>query len=85
MSLKLKISDSIANINAASWDALVGNVPLLSHAFLSALETSGSVGVETGWQASPIFVFDDDVLVGAMPLYIKSHSYGEYRMLCRIL
>jgi hypothetical protein len=78
MSLKLQISDSIANINAASWDALVGNVPLLSHAFLSALETSGSVGVETGWQASPIFVFDDDVLVGAMPLYIKSHSYGEY-------
>lgn len=78
MPLKLQISDSIANINAASWDALVGNMPLLSHAFLSALESSGSVGVETGWQASPIFVFDDDVLVGAMPLYIKSHSYGEY-------
>lgn len=78
MPLKLQLSDSISNIDAASWDALVGNFPLLSHAFLSALESSGSVGEETGWQASPIFVFEDDVLVGAMPLYIKSHSYGEY-------
>lgn len=78
MPLKLQITDTIANVDAASWDALVGNMPLLSHAFLTALESSGSVGAETGWQVSPIFVFDGDVLVGAMPLYIKSHSYGEY-------
>jgi predicted N-acyltransferase len=78
MALKLQISDSMSNIDSSSWDALAGNVPLLSHAFLSALESSGSVGAESGWQPSPIFVFDNDLLVGAMPLYIKSHSYGEY-------
>ena len=78
MALKLQISDSINNVDASSWDALAGNVPLLSHAFLSALESSGSVDAENGWQASPIFVFDNDLLVGASPLYIKSHSYGEY-------
>ena len=78
MALKLQISDSINNVDASSWDALAGNVPLLSHAFLSALESSGSVDAESGWQASPIFVFDNDLLVGALPLYIKSHSYGEY-------
>ena len=53
-------------------------MPLLSHAFLSALEDSQSVGKGTGWQPCPMLVFDDEVLVGAMPLYIKSHSYGEY-------
>jgi len=53
-------------------------MPLLSHAFLSALETSGSVGNDSGWQPYPMLVHDADQLVGAMPLYVKSHSYGEY-------
>ena len=78
MSLTLEITDTIQAINAESWDALVGGMPLLSHAFLSALEDSQSVGKGTGWQPCPMLVFDDEVLVGAMPLYIKSHSYGEY-------
>ncbi|ADI30497.1 GNAT family N-acetyltransferase [Methylotenera versatilis] len=78
MSLILEITDSIQQIDAQSWDALVGDMPLLSHAFLSALESSGSVGKGTGWQPYPMLVHDDGKLVGAMPLYIKSHSYGEY-------
>ena len=78
MSLTLEISDSIKAVNPSSWDALVGNIPLLSHAFLSAFEDSKSVGKGTGWQPQPMMVYDADKLVGAMPLYVKSHSYGEY-------
>jgi len=78
MSLTLEITDSVQQIDAQSWDALMGDMPLLSHAFLSALETSGSVGKGTGWQPYPMLVHNDGKLVGAMLLYIKSHSYGEY-------
>jgi len=78
MHLKLHITDTMADVDPASWDTLTGGMPLLSHAFLSALETSGSVGGDTGWQSSHMLVMDDDRLVGAMPLYYKNHSYGEY-------
>jgi hypothetical protein len=78
MRLILEITESIQQVNATDWNALIGNMPLLSHAFLSALETSESVGKGTGWQPSPLLVREDGQLVGAMPLYIKSHSYGEY-------
>jgi predicted N-acyltransferase len=78
MSLIVEISDSIFQVDAKSWDALVADMPLLSHAFLSALEASHSVGSGTGWQPYPMLVHDGEQLVGAMPLYVKSHSYGEY-------
>ncbi len=78
MSLTLKITNSIQQIDASNWNALVGDMPLLSHAFLSALEASNSVGKSTGWQPYPLLVYDNEQLVGAMPLYVKSHSYGEY-------
>lgn len=78
MHLKLQITDTITGVPAADWDALVGDVPLLSHAFLAALETSGSVAAETGWQPAHLLVFDGERLAGAMPLYLKNHSYGEY-------
>ena len=76
--MKLEIADSISQLDSSSWDDLVGGMPLLSHAFLSALEESNSIGKGTGWQSCPMLVFDDKKLVGAMPLYVKSHSYGEY-------
>lgn len=82
MTLILEITDSVQQIDANQWDALAGDMPLLSHAFLSALETSKSVGKGTGWQPYPMLVYDDGQLVGTMPLYVKNHSYGEYRMLC---
>ena len=78
MRLQLQITDNISGISAADWDALSDEVPLLSHAFLEAMETSGSVGAGTGWQPNHLLVFDDKRLVGAMPLYLKHHSYGEY-------
>src|SRR5216684_1100549 len=53
--------------------------PFISHDFLSALEVSQSVRGRTGWQPMHLLAEDaDGVLMGAVPLYVKSHSYGEY-------
>jgi len=78
MCLTLEITDSIQQVDENEWNILVGDMPLLSYAFLWALEDSKSIGVDTGWQPYPMLVYEDGKLVGAMPLYIKSHSYGEY-------
>ena len=76
--LSVEIITSINDIAAADWDNLTDGTPLLSHAFLSALENSGSVGQGTGWNPHPLVVKQAGQLIGAMPLYLKSHSYGEY-------
>ena len=76
--VSIEIQDSYAALDAGQWNTLVGDMPLLSHAFLSAMETSGSVGKGTGWQPYPMLVHAEGQLVGAMPLYLKTHSYGEY-------
>lgn len=78
MRLSIDIKNAISEVDSASWDAIAGDMPLLSHAFLSALEASGSVGDGTGWQPSHLLVLNESQLVGAMPLYLKNHSYGEY-------
>ncbi len=70
MTLKVTLADSVTAVDAESWDALVGGMPLLNHAFLSALETSNSVGKGTGWQSCPMLVFDGEAIVGALPLYV---------------
>jgi predicted N-acyltransferase len=64
--------------NAAEWDALAGSQPFLKHAFLDALETSGCVTDATGWQPRHLGLWRGKRLAAAMPLYLKSHSYGEY-------
>ncbi len=78
--IKARLLDSVSEIDAAAWDRCAGNAnPFMSHAFLSALEHSGSVGRGTGWQATPIVIEDSDgVIVGALPAYFKGHSQGEY-------
>lgn len=83
MALRLEVGEGVAQVPAQAWNALVDGMPLLGHAFLSALETSKSVGAGTGWQPVPLLLYDDVQLIGVMPLYVKYHSYGEYRMLCR--
>lgn len=74
----IEIVDGVAAVDAKQWDHLVGDMPLLRHAFLSAFEQSGAVGHDSGWQACPILLKSGNTLLGAMPLYLKSHSYGEY-------
>ena len=82
--LAIRAVDTLAEIPAAEWDACAvpaggdGN-PFVSHAFLSALETSGSVGRRSGWLPQYLLAETaDGRLLGAVPLYVKSHSYGEY-------
>jgi predicted N-acyltransferase len=74
----LRIVESLAAIAPAAWDALVGDRPLLSHAFLHALHETGCAAPETGWTPRYLTAWRGETLVGAMPLYFKAHSYGEY-------
>jgi predicted N-acyltransferase len=77
---QLEIFDSIAKIPASEWNRLLPRNagPFLNHAFLSALEETGCVGGGTGWQVAHLVLKDQDILVGAIPLYLKRHSYGEF-------
>ena len=68
----------LADIPVQSWDALAPGQPLLSHAFFSALHDSGCASRRTGWVPRFLTAWNGGKLVGAMPLYAKSHSYGEY-------
>ena len=76
----VKVLSSLGDVDAEDWDACAGTAnPFLSHAFLSALEDSGAVTAETGWLPRHLVVEDvEGRVVGAMPLYLKGHSYGEY-------
>jgi uncharacterized protein len=77
--LQVKLVQGIAQIEARTWDACAGpDQPFLSHAFLSALEDSGSAGQRTGWLPLHLVAESGGELVGCAPMYLKSHSYGEY-------
>ena len=74
-----KIASGVSGLNASAWDRLGATDPFVGHAFLAALEDSGSVGPGTGWTPAPILVEDDaGHLVAAAPAYLKTHSQGEY-------
>jgi predicted N-acyltransferase len=78
MSLKLDTLTSLAAIDAPSWNALAGDNPFLKHEFLSALEQSGCVGGDTPWQPCYLTARDERGLAGAIPLYLKYDSHGEF-------
>ena len=69
---------ALDRVEPARWNALAGRQPLLSHAFLSALHETGCASRSTGWQPRYLGAWSGARLVGAMPLYLKTHSYGEY-------
>ena len=75
-----RIAPGVAGLSAAEWDACAGSRdPFVSHAFLSALEDSGSATAKTGWQPLAIAIDGaDGRLAAVMPAYAKSHSQGEY-------
>ncbi|HVC36819.1 MAG TPA: GNAT family N-acetyltransferase [Gammaproteobacteria bacterium] len=78
-SVNVRVHDSIDSIPASDWNCVAGSNPFLRHAFLAALEHSGCVRTQTGWQPQHLSHTDESgCLVGALPLYLKSHSYGEY-------
>ncbi|MWV28776.1 GNAT family N-acetyltransferase [Aurantiacibacter rhizosphaerae] len=78
--LSARIAPAVGSIAQADWDRLAGpDNPFTSHAFLTLLEDSGSVGPGSGWQAAPLLLEDGNGrLVGALPSYLKGHSQGEY-------
>ncbi|MFN6924776.1 MAG: GNAT family N-acetyltransferase [Tabrizicola sp.] len=82
----LTLLDSLTGIAAPDWDALAAPEqatgrpidPFTTHRFLAALESSGSTGPGTGWQARPLVLREGARLLAAAPLYVKTHSQGEY-------
>ena len=86
--LRIRVLPAIADIPAAAWDACANPNsnsqdydynPFISHAFMSALEASGSATARTGWQPQHLVAeTEDGAVLGAAPAYLKSHSRGEY-------
>ena len=75
-----RILESIAQIDARSWNALAGSAqPFLRHEFLLALEQSGCAAARTGWTPRHLIIEDaEGVPAAAMPLFRKAHSRGEF-------
>lgn len=83
---ELILLDHLSDVTAAEWDAVAAPEqasgrpidPFTTYRFLAALEVSASTGEGTGWQARPLILRDGGELLAAVPLYVKSHSQGEY-------
>ncbi len=70
---------SIHEVPAAEWNGLeLCGVPFVRHEFLAALEDTGALGGQTGWRPRPLTLRRHGALIGAVPLYEKDHSYGEF-------
>jgi predicted N-acyltransferase len=78
LSPTFRVFDSIAEIAPQDWNSLAGTQPFLQHAFLRALEDTGCATLETGWMPQHMTLWLGTYLVGALPMYVKHHSYGEY-------
>jgi predicted N-acyltransferase len=82
--IALRLETDITQISAADWDACArSDNPFVSHAFLAALEESGSAKADTGWLPHHLVMESEDRaaaggILGVVPAYVKSHSYGEY-------
>jgi len=74
----VSVADSLRGVDAAEWNALAGSQPFVRHEFLSALIDTGCASARSGWAPRFLLVRRAGELVGAMPLFAKSHSYGEY-------
>jgi len=74
----LKIVENIEEIPANDWNTLAGDDPLLSHAFFYALQASGCAAPKFGWKAQFLTLWENNRLVGGMPLYLKMNSFGEH-------
>lgn len=77
--LTLRTHESIDDIDATAWNALAADDnPFVSHAFLAGLERTRCIREAFGWRAQYLTLHDGDTLIGALPLYVKGNSHGEY-------
>ncbi|HUE45111.1 MAG TPA: peptidogalycan biosysnthesis protein, partial [Aestuariivirgaceae bacterium] len=82
--LRIRVASSMRDIDAGAWDSCANPPgepynPFVSHAFLEALERSGSVSARTGWLPQHLLLEDGaGGLLAAAPCYLKSHSRGEF-------
>jgi hypothetical protein len=74
----LRLVESLAGVAAADWNRLAGAQPFLRHEFLSALIDTGCASGRSGWTPQILLLERAGTLAGAMPMFLKSHSYGEY-------
>jgi uncharacterized protein len=74
----VRVVESLAGVDAQEWNALAGGQPFLRHEFLSALIETGCAAARSGWLPQFLLLRRGGALAGAMPLFAKSHSYGEY-------
>lgn len=68
----------LADVSRDAWNEIAGDSPFQSYEFLFALERTHCVGPGTGWLPQHVLAYEGRDLVGAVPLYLKEHSYGEY-------
>ena len=78
MTETLRILDGLDGVDPARWNALAGGNPTVAHEFLDTLHRSGCAAPRTGWSPQYLTLWRGEVLAGAVPLYAKGHSYGEY-------
>lgn len=77
MSVEIRVVEALATIAAPAWDALAGAHPFLRHGFLHGLEASACLAPQ-GWYPQHLTAWAGGRLVGAMPLYLRDNSYGEF-------
>ncbi|MEH6586919.1 MAG: GNAT family N-acetyltransferase [Halioglobus sp.] len=79
MQLNAEFVTSMTQVDPQEWQSLCGtDYPFLRHQFLLGLEESGCTTADSGWQPCHMILRDGDTAVAALPLFLKSHSYGEY-------
>jgi predicted N-acyltransferase len=81
--LELRILEAVSEVPAASWDRLVAHesalaTPFVQHAFLDALEASGSASPRSGWRPRHLTLWRRGALVAAAPAYVKADSHGDF-------
>lgn len=76
--MTITVVDTLSAVAAADWNRLAGDDPFLRHEFLSALHDTGCAAAQSGWVPQYLLLHEQGALAGAMPLYLKTHSYGEY-------
>ncbi len=73
-----RVVESLADVDPAEWNQLAGAQPFVRHEFLSALIETGCAAGRSGWLPQFLLLRRAGALAAAMPLFVKSHSYGEY-------